>query len=484
MRFLLLLLQRIFQQMLKDYIEKKLLKNFSFEPTDDQRKTFTALAGFLTSENEIFIINGFAGTGKTTLIKSVIDTLQDIEMQYMLLAPTGRAAKVLANYTEKPAYTVHKKIYRQKNIQNGVQKFGMNFNADKNMVYIVDEASMLSDKVGENAIFGSGSVLEDLFQFIFNDHNCKLILMGDTAQLPPIGVSESPALNVEYLEQNFFKKATSVRLTNIIRQAENSGILINATNIRNLLDSNTISLPQLQIFDDVERIDGSMLLDALEKSQSKVGIQDTIVITRSNKLANRYNEGIRRMILWKESTISRGDYIMIVKNNYFWTENNKDVPFIANGDIAEIMSIKGHESMYGFDFADVTLRFPDYHDLELDVKVLLNTLSSESPSLTYEEGTKFYNEVCADYPEIKNKKTLYEQIKKNPYFNALQIKFAYAVTCHKAQGGQWKHVYIDHGYFTEEMVDTDFLRWLYTAFTRATEKIYLVNFKKEFFGEK
>ncbi|MCQ2959970.1 MAG: AAA family ATPase [Bacteroidales bacterium] len=470
--------------MLHDYIEKQLLSYFSFSPTEDQKKTFSELAIFLTSDQEVFIINGFAGTGKTTLIKAVTDTLTALETPYSLLAPTGRAAKVLSNYTSKPAYTIHKKIYRQRNISDGIQKFGMNFNAAQNMVYIVDEASMLSDTIGENAIFGSGSVLDDLFRFVFNEHNCKLLLIGDTAQLPPIGIAESPALDADYIEANFYKEAKTSTLTQVIRQAEKSGILTNATIIRQLLENENISLPLLQTTSDVERIDGSMLLEALESSQNKVGIQDTIVITRTNKLANRYNAGIRSRILWKESTISKGDYIMVVKNNYFWTEGNKEIPFIANGDIAEIISIGKHEQIYGFDFAEVTLRFPDYRDTELTVKILLNTLSSESASLTYEESNKLYTEVCADYSDVKSKKTLYEKVKKNPYFNALQIKFAYAVTCHKAQGGQWKHVFIDHGYFTEEMVNKEFLRWLYTAFTRASEKIYLVNFKKDFFGEK
>lgn len=466
--------------MLHDYLYKQLLANFTFEPTIDQNKTFLEIAKFLTSEQEVFIINGYAGTGKTTLIKSLIETLQSSQTPYLLLAPTGRAAKVLSNYTNKPAYTIHKKIYRQRNVGDNIQKFGMGFNSSQNTIFIVDEASMLSDNASENSIFGSGSVLEDLFHFIFNEHKCKLLLIGDNAQLPPIGVTESPALDAKYIEDRFWKTSAQASLTQVIRQSQDSGILTNATIIRKLIEEDKIQLPHLQEFPDVEKIDGSMLLEALENSQSKVGIQNAIVITRSNKLANRYNEGIRRMILWKDSTICSGDYIMIVKNNYFWTENNKEVPFIANGDIAEILKIKKYETLYGFNFADVTIRFPDYQDLELDVKILLDTLSSEAASLTYDESNKLYQEVCADYNDITSKKKLYEQIKKNPYYNALQIKFAYAITCHKAQGGQWKHVYIDHGYFTDEMINKEFLRWLYTAFTRASEKIYLVNFKKEF----
>ncbi|MCQ2607893.1 MAG: AAA family ATPase [Bacteroidales bacterium] len=470
--------------MLHDYLEKQLLSKFSFQPTDDQRLTFTELAKFLTGDQEVFVMKGFAGTGKTTLVKAIVDTLHALETPVVLLAPTGRAAKVLSNYTAKPAFTVHKKIYRQKNVGDGFHSFGMSFNAVVNAVYIVDEASMLSIDTGERSIFGSGSVLDDLFRFVFNEHNCKLLLIGDIAQLPPIGLSDSPALDGKYLEDHFWKKIAMASLTQVVRQSEQSGILQNATIIRSLIENDKDVFPQLQVLPDVERIDGSMLLEALENSHSKVGIDDTIVVTRTNKLANRYNEGIRRMILWKDSAICIGDYIMVVKNNYFWTEKNNDVPFIANGDIAEIVRIKKYESLYGFDFAEVTLRFPDYQDFELDCKVLLNTLTSESASLTSEENNTLYQEVCADYPEVTNKKTLYSKIKQNPHFNALQIKFAYAITCHKAQGGQWKHVYIDHGFITEEMVNKDFLRWLYTAFTRATEKIYLVNFKKEFFGEK
>ena len=467
--------------MLHKLIEKQLLSNFIFEPTTGQLQAFSKLAQFLTSEQEVFILNGYAGTGKTTLIKAVVDTLNSLKTPFLLLSPTGRAAKVLSNYSAQPAFTIHKKIYRQHSVSDGIQKFGMNFNAAQNMVCIVDESSMLTDTIGENANFGSGSLLNDLFRFIFNEHNCKLILIGDTAQLPPIGVDKSPALDAQYIAANFGKEPQSISLTQVIRQSEHSGILYNATTIRSLLENEDIRLPDLQEYEDVVRIDGSTLLETLESSQDKVGIENTIVITRSNKMANRYNEGIRRMILWKESCISEGDYIMVVKNNYFWTEGNKEVPFIANGDIAEICKINKHATLYGFDFADVTLRFPDYQDMELTVKVLLNTLTSESASLTYNENNKLYQEVSADYADIKNKRTMYEKIKKNPYFNALQIKFAYAITCHKAQGGQWDHVYIDHGYLTDDMISKEFLRWLYTAFTRASKKIYLVNFKKEFF---
>lgn len=467
--------------MLSNFIEKQLLTNFAFEPTNGQRQAFSKLAQFITSEQEVFIMNGYAGTGKTTLIKAVVDTLESMKIPFMLLSPTGRAAKVLSNYSAQPAYTIHKKIYRQHSVSDGIQKFGMNFNAAQNMVYIVDESSMLSDTIGENANFGSGSLLNDLFRFVFNEHKCKLILLGDIAQLPPIGVDKSPALDAQYISTNFGKEPQCISLTQVIRQAQDSGILHNATSIRSLLENDDIRLPQLEESEDVIRIDGGMLLEALESSQDKVGIENTIVITRSNKMANRYNDGIRRMILWKESSISEGDYIMIVKNNYFWTEGNKDVPFIANGDIAEICKINKYETLYGFDFADVTLRFPDYQDMELTVKVLLNTITSESASLAYGENNKLYQEVSADYADVKNKRTQYEKIKKDPYFNALQIKFAYAITCHKAQGGQWNHVYIDHGYLTDDMITKEFLRWLYTAFTRASEKIYLVNFKKEFF---
>ena len=465
--------------MLHDYVEKQLLAHFSFVPTDNQKSAFRELAKFITSETEVFIMNGYAGTGKTTLVRALIETLQSLETPYALLAPTGRSAKVLSNYTKGTALTIHKKIYRQRSVTDGVQKFGMNFNAAQHTIYIVDEASMLSDTTGENALFGSGSVLNDLFRFVFNEHSCKLILIGDTAQLPPIGVVESPALDADYIERNFLKKTATVTLTQIIRQAEDSGILTDATNIRNHIENEDITIPKLKTFDDVEQIDGSMLLDALESSHNKVGIQDTIVITRTNKLANRYNAGIRNRILWKDSTVSKGDYIMIVKNNYFWTEQQKvSLDFLANGDRARVRRVRNFRSLYGLRFADVSIILPDYDDVELTCTVILDSLRSDSPSLTREQSEALFQGVSDDYADVAVKHDRMMKIRDDAYYTALQVKYAYAVTCHKAQGGQWEHVYVDQGYMTDDMVTPEYLHWLYTAFTRATQTLFLVNWPK------
>lgn len=468
--------------MLQDFIKNKLIENLGYTPTPDQTVVLSELAEFIKSKQEIYIIKGYAGTGKTTLVSSIVKTLSEHNIPTFLLAPTGRAAKVLSNYTNKPAFTIHKKIYRQSSSQ-GVQKFALNFNPSSQAFFIVDEASMLSNNSMEQSFFGSGNVLDDLVQFVFNDKKCKLILIGDTAQLPPIGLTVSPALEKEYMEQSYLKLCNEGFLSHVVRQSENSGILKNATVIRAMVEKTKLQFPKIDLFPDVLSINGTELLEKLENSYDKTGIEDTIIITRSNKTANRYNQGIRNTILWKDSEVSAGDYIMIVKNNYFWVQQNPEIDFIANGDIAKVVSIKKYEDLYGFHFANVTLRFSDYNDIEIDAKVMLDTLHSESPSLTREQNQLFYTEVLKDYSEIKNKRTVYENLRKNEYFNALQIKFAYAVTCHKAQGGQWKHVYVDHGYMPEDTINVDFLRWLYTAFTRATEKIFLVNFKKEFFKE-
>ena len=473
--------------MLQDFIVKKLFENFSFTPTNDQTNVLNSLADFISSNKDVFILKGYAGTGKTTLVKSVVTTLAELNIQSYLLAPTGRAAKVLSNYSQKPAFTIHKKIYRQKSSE-GIQKFTLNFNPSSHAVFIVDEASMLSNSSTEQSVFGSGIVMDDLFSFVFNDKKCKLILIGDVAQLPPIGMITSPALEKEYIERTYLKDCVENTLFEVVRQSSLSGIIQNATNIRKKIHSKSIKYPKINQTADVLAISGADLLESLERSHGAVGIEETIIITKSNKLANRYNEGIRKTILWRENQISVGDYVMIVKNNYFWVQQlakegstQTDIDFIANGDIAKIVAIKKYEDLYGFSFVNVTLQFADYNNIEIDTKLLLNTLETEAPALTKEQNQALYTEVLSDYADIKNKRTVYEKMKQNEYFNALQIKFAYAVTCHKAQGGQWKHVYIDHGYMPEETTTSDFLRWLYTAFTRASEKVYLVNFKKEFF---
>lgn len=469
--------------MLSDFIKNKFLEHFSHVPTHDQEFVFSQLSDFINSSSEVFILKGYAGTGKTSLLSSLTHTLQEIKIPVVLMAPTGRAAKVLSQYTQKPAYTIHKMIYKQVS-QGDSQRFNLYFNSLSRAIFIIDEASMLANSSGERSIFGSGNLIDDVFSYIFGaPKDCKLILVGDDAQLPPVGLSESPALQQKFIEQSYLRTTVLHTLENVVRQDEQSMILETATRIRSLLQENTITFPQFNPAEDVERITGDILIEKIESSYNSVGTEHTIIITRSNKYANIYNKGIRSMVLWRDSRISAGDYVMIVKNNYFWTETLKTIDFIANGDIAEIVSIQNYEELYGFSFATVTLRFPDYNNEEIDAKILLDTLDSESPALPFEDNKRFFETVQEDYVDIKNKRTRYQEMKKNPYFNALQIKFAYAVTCHKAQGGQWKHVYVDHGYMPEESISHDFLRWLYTACTRATEKLFLVNFKKEFFEQ-
>jgi len=468
--------------MLLDFIEKKFRDNFPHIPTRDQENVLKILAAFVHSKHHVLVLKGYAGTGKTSLVASLVKTLTELNLPTQLMAPTGRAAKILSFYTGTPATTIHKSIYRQSSVNDGVQKFGLYFNALSKAVFIVDEASMLANNSQEKSVFGSGLLLDDLFDFVFgNNKQCKLILIGDTAQLPPVGLSMSPALNTDYLETSFLKQIEVADLQEVVRQQKKSGILALATQIRTILDSGNYTFPRIPQLPDVISVTGDELLEKLESSYSSVGVEHSIVVTRSNKYANKYNQGVRGMVLWRESQISVGDFVMIVKNNYYWSQKSANINFIANGDIAEIVRMYNYEDLYGFSFANARVRFIDYDNEELDVKILLDTLNSESPALSYADNMRFYTSIQEDYLHIGNKRTRYQEIRKNEYFNALQIKFAYAVTCHKAQGGQWKHVYVDHGYMPEAAIDLDFLRWLYTACTRATEKLYVVNFKKEFF---
>jgi exodeoxyribonuclease-5 len=462
---------------LQDFVYKKFLEKFPFTPTPDQDCVLRQFADFICSENEIFIIHGYAGTGKTTLLKTIVETLPEVSMQSCLLAPTGRAAKVMAHYTGKPASTIHKKIYRRKKADI-LSKFSLSFNTQLRTIFFVDEASMLSSESTEQAMFGSGVLLADLCSFVFGGNKgCKLVLIGDSAQLPPVGLTHSPALQQEYMFRTFLKQTQSAHLTQVLRQAEHSGILKNATAIRNSIHEWNGNIPQLTQAIDVCSISGADLLAELEHSYDTVGDEECIVITRSNKQAYRYNEGIRRSILWRESRIAVGDMLMIVKNNYFSATTIPDIDFIANGDSARVLHIGKYENLYGFSFVNARLLLIDYN-VEIETKLLLETLESEAPALTNEQSQQLYREVLADYADVVNKRTVYEEMKKNKYFNALQVKFAYAVTCHKAQGGQWRHVYIDHGFLSDESMDNNFLRWLYTALTRATEKVFLVNFNK------
>jgi ATP-dependent exoDNAse (exonuclease V), alpha subunit - helicase superfamily I member len=426
------------------------------------------------------IVNGYAGTGKTSAIGVVVRVLESLSQRVVLLAPTGRAAKVFSTYSGKSAFTIHKQIYRQKVASDLKSEFNLNHNIFKDTLFIVDEASMISNQAMEQSVFGSGNLLRDLVDYVNEGKNCKLLLIGDDAQLPPVGMEGSPALNNEVMMG--FGKVLYTRLTEVVRQAAGSGILANATAIRLLLNEETLALPYFDIqYEDVDPVTGVELLELLETCYGKFGRDQVVVITRSNKRANLYNSGIRQRILYREDSLSIGDSVMVVKNNYFWTASLKEIDFIANGDIAIIERIGRYVERYGLTFVDVSLRFPDYNDLELDAKIIINTLSSDSASLSYEQNRILYEGVNEDYQDIPSRKKRWLQVREDPFYNALQVKFAYAITCHKAQGGQWPVVFIDHGYFTKEMLSIDFLRWLYTALTRATVKLFLVNFDKDFF---
>ena len=461
-------------------------------PTTDQQELISKLSGFIekyTSPHhyhDTFILRGYAGTGKTTVIAALVKALPQIGIKSVLLAPTGRAAKVISNYSGRPAFTIHKKIYRQKSSTTDLGEFVLDKNPHKHTLFIVDESSMISNTTSENSIFGSGRLLDDLFQYVYSGEMCKLILVGDTAQLPPVGTNISPALNQETIASLGYD-VTMHELKQVVRQSETSGILYNATLLRQLVGRQENGFPQLtsKNFPDVKRITGGELIEEIEQCYDHYGIENTIILCYSNKRANKYNAGIRQSILWREEEISKGDLLMIVKNNYFWLndEEKEQTPFLANGDIAQITRIGKYRELYGFRFVDVNLKINDYQDLEIRANIMLDTLSSESPSLTWDENQRLFKAVIEDYADIKNKRERIKKVKENPFFNALQVKFSYAITCHKAQGGQWKAVFIDQSWFSDEAPNTEFMRWLYTAFTRSTERLYLVNFKDDFFEE-
>ena len=462
------------------HISHQIYAKLSVDATFNQKKIIEKLSEWVTDADyeRIFLLNGYAGTGKTTIIAAFVAALNDLGIKTILLAPTGRAAKVLSHYSGKEAYTIHKKIYRERTMADYESKFSLDFNKDKNVVYIVDEASMLSTASSEGAMFGSGNLLEDLVKYVRSGKECRLMLVGDDAQLPPVGIDYSPALDPAELLP--FGDVDYNTMDEVVRQTHDSGILFNATMLRCMLENRLYEIPRFDMsYPDFRSVEGGELLEALEECYSKYGRDETIVITRSNKRANRYNEGIRRYNLSAEEEIESGDMLMIVKNNYHYAEQDKDSPmaFVANGDVAQIVRVGGSEEMYGFRFADVTLSFIDY-DCEMDVKIMLDTLTSESPSLTRDENERLFAAVWDDYPEIRSKRKRMEEMRKNPYYNALQVKYAYAVTCHKAQGGQWRRVFVDQGFVPPESMSADYYRWLYTAFTRASEKLYLVNWKE------
>lgn len=467
---------------LADFLGEKILQNFKYEPTECQKIFFDKISRFLSGygDGDIFILNGYAGTGKTEAIGAVVRTLKEFNMKFKLMAPTGRAAKVLSGYTSHRTSTIHKQIYRQKSMDNGVGQFSIDFNRDNDTIYIVDEASLITIDSSSSS-FGSGNLLEDLISYIRNGSDNKLILIGDNAQLPPISLDRSPALDVPYMEG--YGPVEWVSMKSVVRQELESGILYNATLLRKAIAlEETGSFPKLQVkgYNDVESINGGELIEALEDAVSRYGLEETIVLCRSNKRANRYNEGIRAKILSREERLVRGDRLMVVKNCYQFLEDVKEIDFIANGDIAELIKIGNYEERYGLHFAQARLSFPDYDDIEISAKIILDTLDSESASLSSEQQRALYEGVYTDYEHIKTKKKRNESVREDPYYNALQIKYSSAITCHKSQGGQWKCVFIDNAFWQDE-ISLDELKWLYTAITRAVEKVYFVSFNKLFF---
>ena len=470
--------------MIKNLISEKIFQKLGHSPTNSQQSLILHLSEFINDpeKKSVFIIRGYAGTGKTSVISALVKTLDEFSMKSVLLAPTGKAAKVLAHYSDKPAFTIHKKIFRQKSTKDGFGRFELEKNLHTRTIFIVDEASMISNESADSSVFGSGRLLEDLLEYVYSGRDCKLIISGDTAQLPPVGTQISPALGKNYYIGSFLRVYED-ELTEVVRQQQSSGILVNATSLREIIRMGIPQHPKFNLtgFKDVCRIPGNELIEQLERSYNEVGVEETIIINRSNKRSNMYNAGVRSKILFREDELVPGDLLMVVKNNYYWLQDQKEISYIANGDMLEVKRIKKYEEHYGLRFADITLRLMDY-DLELDAKIILDTLKVESASLTSEQNKEFFYKIYEDFADITPKRKGYDKVKEDPYFNALQIKFAYAVTCHKAQGGQWKNVFIDQGYISEEMINIDYLRWLYTAITRATQKVFLVNFGDKYFS--
>lgn len=472
---------------LKSFLSAEIRKNFSFEPTSEQDDTIEKISDFLfnPSSDSIFLLKGYAGTGKSSLIGALVKTMTQLDQKTVLLAPTGRAAKVFSKYSEHPAYTIHKKIYRQKRFSNEPVDFLPMDNLHKDTLFIVDEASMISNDGIDSFSFGTGRLLDDLIQYVYSSENCRLLLIGDEAQLPPVMQELSPALQIDILK-GFGMHIFTSTLTQIVRQAEDSGILYNATDLRiSLLEGTTSIYPKIKIdgFKDVRRVSGDELIEQISASYDRDGIDETMVVSRSNKRANIYNEGIRNRILYREEELSTGDVLMVTKNNYFWTTDIKELDFLANGELLEVVRIRKTRDLYGFRFAEVTVRHPDY-DIELDLKVLLDTLHSETTGLSKEKNAELFYNILEDYADIGNKSTKMSRMKIDPFFNAVQIKYGYAVTCHKAQGGEWKNIFLDIGYLTEEHLGINFYRWLYTAITRASSQLYFVNSPDEFFTTK
>ena len=479
--------------MVVDELKYKILQQFGFPPTQEQANALDVFARFLTDRNPqvVMILRGSAGTGKTSLSGAIVRTLQSIRQKVMLLAPTGRAAKVFSLNSGTPAYTIHRRIYREKSFSGVDGQFNLNDNLFTDTLFMVDEASMVANMGLGGMSFGSGCLLDDLVHFVYQGRNDRLMLIGDKAQLPPVGEEESPALNAAML-QGYGLTVYECDLNEVLRQSEQSGILYNATMIRQMITHDDITqLPKIRFtgFSDIKPMPGAELIEALADSYHHVGLDDTILVTRSNKRANIFNQGIRNMVLDREEELSQGDILMIVKNNYYWMEEERkkikekdnqvpsnDIPaFLANGDRAKVLKVRRRIDLYGFRFATLLLQFPDYGNYELEATVLLDTLTSEAPALTHEQQEQLFHQIEEDYQDVPLKADRMKAIRQDQFYNALQVKFAYAVTCHKAQGGQWAHVYVDQGYMTDDMLTPDYIHWLYTAFTRATEMLYLVN---------
>lgn len=464
--------------MLSDFIINRIRKELPYTPNGQQEELLQKLGAFLTERDteRLFLLRGYAGTGKTSMIAGMVRALTALQQKTVLLAPTGRAAKVIAAYSGFPAYTIHKRIYRQKSM--GENNFGISYNTQRDTLFIVDEASMIANNDGnEQRNFGTGHLLDDLIEYVYAGQNCCLLLIGDDAQLPPVGQTISPALDKEYL-QGYGLNVSSHTLTQVARQALDSGILHNATLLREQLAAgDTSQMPEFHTegFDDIRRLSGTEMTEELERAYREAGEEEVIVVTRTNRRMNLYNQGIRARILWREEEISGGDRLMVTRNNYFWTKQYEGIDFLANGDMFEITRLRNFREMYGFRFADAGLHAVDY-DWDIDVTLWLDTLSTDSPEANYRLQNTLVERIAEDWPEIRSRKELWKKIMENPYYNALQVKHAYAVTCHKAQGGQWKRVFVDQGNITEEQLGTDYYRWLYTALTRATEQVFLINF--------
>ena len=469
--------------MIQQEFEYQIRHAFALQPTAEQSAAIRTFCDFLTDADPcaVMVMRGSAGTGKTTLAGAIVRAMVALRQRLLLLAPTGRAAKVFALNSGHDAFTIHRRIYRQEAFTGDMDGFQLNFNSYRDTLVMVDEASMIANGNSGDTAFGSGRLLDDLVRFVYGGHNCRMMLIGDKAQLPPVGEEESPALQGEVLSR-YGLKVYECDLNQVLRQSAESGILYNATVVRQMITHDEMTqLPLIRFhgFADIRMVPGDELIESLNSSFSRVGMDETIVVTRSNKRANIYNQGIRNTVLGREEQLSTGDSLMAVRNNYYWTEQEKaPFPFIANGDRMRVLRVRNYRELYGFHFADAVLLFPDYDDYELSCTVLLDTLTTEAPALTREQNDQLFAAVNDDYADVTQKAERLKRIREDVFFNALQIKFAYAVTCHKAQGGQWEHVYVDQGYMTDDMLTPDYIHWLYTAFTRATTTLYLVNWPR------